>query len=317
MIFVNNFDSEIYLKQFQKNTEKVKLSLTSKKHFDTISDSIITHYHNYIEKRLSTIPNIVHFIFGLEKQVSPFPYVFFIAIYSCYKVNKPDKIYFHYHYEPYGEYWEKTKEFIILNYVPDLSMKWGEKKIIKTAHKADKVRLEMLFKYGGVYMDIDTISYRPFKEYLENDFCIGIQEKNFGPTKKTLFGNAILLSKPYNPIIKKWIESYESKFEPDGWCEASIHYTTELIEEFSPKKNNQKIFIFEEESFYKPDYYQVKEIFENFDIKNFDIKNLITLHYWNSFSKDYINSINSYEDCKKKYPNSLYFYLLSNIVNYS
>ncbi len=314
---LSQLNEEISLKQFRKNTEKVEASLTSEKHFKVITDSLTKHYDNYIVKSIQSIPNIVHFIFGLEKQVAPFPYLFYVSVLSCYKVNQPDKIYFHYHYTPYGEYWEKVKPYIILNYIPDLSIKWGETRIIKTAHKADKVRLEMLYKYGGIYMDIDTISFRPFKDYLKYDFCIGIQEI-FGENQKqkTLYGNAILFSKPESKFIKKWMSSYEKYFNPDGWCEASVHYTNQLIEEAKEENNfDENIFIFQPETFYVPDYYHVKDIFENDKYINNDnyINNLITLHYWNSFSKEYINTIDGYETLQRKYPNSLFNYLMKKI----
>jgi hypothetical protein len=32
----------------------------------------------------------------------------YIAVKSAYDVNKPDKIYFYYFYEPYGYWWDKT-----------------------------------------------------------------------------------------------------------------------------------------------------------------------------------------------------------------
>ena len=68
-------------------------------------DSII----NNIE---SLIPNIIHFIFGLIPQNEEFNMYRYIAVKSAYDVNKPDKIYFYYFYEPYGYWWDKTKEIV-------------------------------------------------------------------------------------------------------------------------------------------------------------------------------------------------------------
>ena len=104
-------------------------------------------------------------------------------------------IYFHYQYEPYGYWWEKAKKYLFLNYINAEYMYWGKKKIIKYAHKADKIRLDILYKYGGVYMDIDTITYKSYKHLLNYDFVIGIQDENYGPEKITLYCNAILLAK--------------------------------------------------------------------------------------------------------------------------
>ena len=188
--------------------------------------------------------NIIHYIYGLKKQDAEFPFVYYLSILSNHIINKPLKIYFHYQYLPYGKWWDNAKKLVSLNYINCTDMYWGNKKIIKYAHKADKIRLEMLLKYGGVYMDIDTITYRPYNDllkykkelslnsgsslfsvgnFIKYNFVIGIQEEDYGEDKSTLLCNAILFSTKNNIFIKKWIEQYEKHFIPDGWCEASVH----------------------------------------------------------------------------------------------
>ena len=46
------------------------------------------------------VPNIIHFIFGLEKKFGnrPFSIFHYLAIKSAYEINEPDKIYFYYKY---------------------------------------------------------------------------------------------------------------------------------------------------------------------------------------------------------------------------
>lgn len=121
-------------------------------------------------------------------------------------------------------------------------MFWGNKRIIKFAHKADKLRLDILYKYGGIYMDIDTISYKSYKDYLNYDFVIGIQEENYENKNITLYCNAILFSKKNNIFIEKWINEYENHFIPQGWCEASVHLPSIIFNNLSiNEKSNIKI----------------------------------------------------------------------------
>ena len=111
---------------------------------------------------MKIIPNIIHFIFALKEQDEDFLFVYYLSVLSASKVNQPEKIYFYYHYLPYGHWWEKLKKIpnIILEKV-DLPTHIGNKPIKHFAHKADKIRMEKLYERGGVYMDIDTISVRP------------------------------------------------------------------------------------------------------------------------------------------------------------
>jgi hypothetical protein len=264
----------------------------------------------YDIEMVDEIPNIIHYIYGLKKQTEEFSFVYYLSILSNYIINKPLVIYFHYQYLPYGYWWEKVKKYIKLNYINTSNIYWNEKKIIKFAHKADKIRLELLLKYGGVYMDIDTITYRPYKDLLKYDFVIGIQEENYGKNNITLYCNAILFSKKNNIFIKKWIEEYEKYFLPNGWCEASVHLPR-LIFNIINENEKKNIKILNKEYFYSPSYTNVDKIFENENEVIND--NLLTLHLWNTYSEKYYKNIKNFDWC---YTNkSLYSSLIKNILN--
>ena len=143
-------------------------------------------YFIYLQSKIkNTIPNIIHYVYGLKKQTSQFPFVYYISILSNIIINKPNKIYFHYQYLPYGKWWDNIKKYLSLNYINCTELYWKDKKIVKYAHKADKIRMDILYKYGGIYMDIDTISYKSYKHLLNNEFIIGLQEENYGEDKIT------------------------------------------------------------------------------------------------------------------------------------
>ena len=80
------------------------------------------------------IPNIVHFNYGLVEQNEDFLFPYYIAVISCKLINNPDKIYFHYHYEPKGIWWNKTKKIVDLIKVA-VPNSIGDKPLKKTAHR--------------------------------------------------------------------------------------------------------------------------------------------------------------------------------------
>jgi hypothetical protein len=250
-------------------------------------------------------------------------------------INKPDKIYFHYQYLPYGYWWDKIKDYISLNYINTDNLYWGKKKIIKYAHKADKLRLDLLYKYGGIYMDIDTITYKSYHHLLQYDLVLGIQEENYGKDKITLYCNAIIFSKKNNPFLKEWINNYESYFDNESWCESSIHLLSKLVSKLiidnnldlsnnnlDLNKNNNNLGlnknknntignykILEKEAFYYPSYNEINKIFEG----NEDINDkLITLHYWNSYSNKYYNTIKDFNWCTEN--NSMFSKIIKNLI---
>ncbi len=255
--------------------------------------------------KINDIPNILHYIYGFEKQNEEFPFVYYLSILSNILINKPLKIYFHYQYLPYGKWWDMIKDKLSLNYINADNLYWNKKRIKNYAHKADKIRMEILYKYGGIYMDIDTITYKSYKELLNNEIVFGIQEENYGKEKTTLYCNAIILTKKNNSLIKEWMEEYHNKYDANNWCECSIHLLSKIINE-----NKTNIKILNKDAFYNPSYNETEKIFRgNEDIN----ENLITLHYWNSYSKKYYNEINDFNWMYNN--NSLYSKLMNKIYN--
>jgi hypothetical protein len=190
------------------------------------------------------IPNIIHFIFGLKKDFGgkPFSLVHFLAIQSAIEVNTPDRVYFHYQYEPAGSWWEKIKPLLTLNKVSTPESIFGHP-LHHFAHKADVLRLEVLLRHGGVYMDLDTISVRPLAElYKGRGFLIGgqlshepfslrmkrsLRSGSLTPllSGKTGLCNAVMAASPGNPFLKIWYESYRyfrSRGRDEYWHEHSV-----------------------------------------------------------------------------------------------
>jgi mannosyltransferase OCH1-like enzyme len=126
------------------------------------------------------IPNIIHFVYGFKEQKEEFELYRYLAIKSAYDVNKPDKIYFHYYYEPYGIWWDKIKPLLTLDKIDPPTEIYGNE-IYHYAHKADIIRLQKLIKYGGIYLDIDTICLKSFNDLFEYDFVMG-EQSNYGNT---------------------------------------------------------------------------------------------------------------------------------------
>jgi hypothetical protein len=240
------------------------------------------------------IPNIIHFIFGLKKQTDEFLFVYYVAILSAKLVNNPDKIYLYYHYPPFGEWWEKTKnlcELVKIN-IPEFI---GDNKIIETAHKADIIRMNKLYEIGGIYLDIDTICIKPFTELLKYNCILGEELNKFGHKG---ICNAIMLTEPKSEFFKLWLDKYEEHFNPKGWGESSIILPYQLY-----NNNKELVHLLKPEAFFIPSYFQTKEIFR----RNYNIPpNLFALHLWESHSYRFFKSIRSFDWCNEKYKHTLY-----------
>ena len=230
------------------------------------------------------IPNIVHFNYGLMPQDDEFLFVYYVSVLSCKLINNPDKIYFHYHYEPKGYWWEKTKELCDLIKI-DVPTKLGNKQIKKVAHKSDIARMQALVKYGGIYLDIDTICIKSYKDLLTNSFFIANEITESG--KNMGLCNAIMGTEQAGSFITEWWNNYEEHFNPDGWQEASTFLP------FNLANRNKNLTILKPSNFLLPSWESIDLIFEKPNNINED---LIVLHYWNQYSiKKYLPNIKNFD----------------------
>ena len=170
--------------------------------------------------------NICHFIFGLKEQKHDFLFSYYISVYSVYLVNNPDTIYFYYHYEPYGIWYDKLKLIPNIKLIQiDVPTHIGSKEIKKTSHQTEWVKMNILYNMGGVYLDIDTICVKPWKHLLEENTVLG-KELPDG------ICNAIMFTEPKSKFFKLWLYNYESHFNAHGWREASIELPEILSKEY-------------------------------------------------------------------------------------
>lgn len=83
--------------------------------------------------------------------------------------------------------------------------------------KADFWRICILYKYGGVYSDIDNLPLVPLKDFIENDIdfvtCSSYDSGNFNPNFIISNANNIILKQ----VIDWYINNYNNKKPYDYW----------------------------------------------------------------------------------------------------
>ena len=224
------------------------------------------------------IPNIVHFVYGMREQTEPFRFVSYVAVLSAFLVNEPEEIFLHYHYLPYGLWFDALRRDVpVLRLVfVELPTRFGTKPIKQTAHRADAVRMEVLRRHGGIYMDMDTISARPYHHLRGEEMVMGLEADG-------ALCNAVMMSAPEGRFLRAWMGRYEEAFVTDGWCEASVQLPFILAEELP-----SLIRVLPQRTFFWPTFTETAAIFlDSNDIP----EELLTLHLWDSYSNSLTEQI--------------------------
>jgi hypothetical protein len=189
------------------------------------------------------IPKYFHFIYisgGVD-----FCLMHYVAIRSCFEVHKPKQIFIYTDSEQKdNEWWELCKKYATVVKVT-IPLYVNNHKINHKQHQADLMRVHILDKIGGVYMDIDVLSLQPFDGSTIKPVC---EEKSH--TKENLYENHIVMSREAseklancvvasrknNPFVQEWIKQYETKYgtHQDWWGGLSVvtpHYLAEKMPE--------------------------------------------------------------------------------------
>lgn len=173
---------------------------------------------------MKRIPDNFHFVFGLKPQVEPFHIAWYLCLKSCIEINNPARVFMHYHYEPYGPWWDRIKPELEMVYVDEVDfIKNNENyqahqeglfiksKQLQYAHQSDFIRLQALREYGGVYADIDTLFVQPYPaEFFEKPCVMG--RETSGGEDETLC-NAVILAEQGSVFIDTWLQRMYEVFD--------------------------------------------------------------------------------------------------------
>jgi len=191
---------------------------------------------------MKKIPRIFHFVFGLHPQTEPFHLMHYLCIASCLGVNKPDAVMFHYHYMPWGYWWDMIAPALQLKKIePDKfisSFSYPDSNIgqYRYAHLSDIARLEILIKYGGIYADIDTLFIKELPDRLfEKKFVMGMEKVDWEEAAARAAGgsicNAFIMGEPGADFAKQWLVRIYEEF--DGtWSRHSTFLPYQLSREY-------------------------------------------------------------------------------------
>jgi len=231
-----------------------------------------------------TIPNQVHFVWGLKEEPEPFHLVHYLCIESCRQIQRPERMFLHCNHRPYGRYWELVEPSLTVVPVeptPELlGVDYDEQRVprrYRYAHHADFVRLDALIEHGGIYADLDTLWVAPLPpELMESRFVIGrepdIRHERTGELAPSLC-NALLLSEPRSLFAVMWRRTMRAAV--DGtWS----NHSTLLPYELSTRLPDS-VRVEPPRSFYRfgPNREDLAALLEQCEP---DLDGVLTLHLW-------------------------------------
>jgi hypothetical protein len=241
------------------------------------------------------IPKKIHFIYGLSDDYGKMPFSFFhwAAIKSAKKMNPDYEIYYWYKNLPDSKYMKcLLNDGIIFKEIEKVPTHIFGNELCCVAHKADILRLEILNEFGGIYLDIDTITVKSFDDLLNNK-CLMAREQIEGIVDGLC--NAVILTEPNSNFIKTWYNSYTTfrsrgqnpNLPDDYYVEHSVWKPLEIA-----KNIPHEISIMPMDTFFYPDWRDesLNKLFK----ENHQFDNAFVHHLWESKCYGILSKINEY-----------------------
>jgi len=241
-------------------------------------------------KNDNRIPSIVHFVVGQGDRKgihhrhtlsSPFSFINYLVFLAARRHIRPKKILVHYYEEPDTFWWNQTK----LNSEIDISL--VKSRLVETifnesvdhhAHRGDIIRLEVVMKYGGIYLDTDVLTLRSFDSLLNISDVVMAHQDNDESTAC----NAVIIGKRNATFLKRWYEAYQT-FSENCWDCHSVRISGQLAKIYS-----KEIVVLPTDTFFRPSWTEMSKFFQSND---YNFTPNYASHLWNKMHNSHFNKL--------------------------
>lgn len=166
-------------------------------------------------------------------------------------------------------------------------------------HTSDLVRLAVLYKYGGTYLDTDIISMRPLddlgNDYIgaEEDFSLANGIMNFSPTKVG------------HQFLEETLSTLKFSYEASAWSANGPQLITNQLRKFCKLDSKEPLdkvgkltcglTVHPRAFFYPIPYWEWKQFLDEtaWPKVRDQINNTYILHFWNKLSKETVVHVGS------------------------
>jgi hypothetical protein len=177
------------------------------------------------------IPKIIHFIYPWTEKTRPWSLVNTISVKSAIDLY-PDHSVFIWTNKPH-----------LIPYLPgsitrlcELPTHVGGIEIVWPQYVSDVMRLQILLKHGGIYMDTDIINLRPFTPTDEKVLTL-----SWETSKADSISNAMMTTPPNNLFISQWLEGMPEAVTNPTWAYGGVVLPKKLS--LNPFLEDQRVIL--------------------------------------------------------------------------
>lgn len=202
---------------------------------DTPEESVCQSGVSEVERE--PVPHTVHFILIAEHgKQAELDFYQYLAIKAALLRIEPESIKVHsYSLNESNPWWQLIKHRVTLaTHEPRQTLQTSNGRVhtLRLPHQTDILRLVILQKEGGIYLDTDVYALQSFSPLLRSpkDLLMGHEGGN-----RSGIGNAVIIARPGSFFIARWLAAYNESFDnrPQMWNHHSVKVPAELAVQYS------------------------------------------------------------------------------------
>ncbi|KAI4299356.1 hypothetical protein L6164_032823 [Bauhinia variegata] len=120
------------------------------------------------------------------------------------------------------------------------------------------LRLSLLYKYGGIYIDADVLVLKSFSK-LRN--TIGAQNSDTKTGKWSRLNNAVLIFDKKHPLFFKFIEEFTLTFDGNKWRHNGPYLVSRVVSRVSGRPGFN-LTVLPPSAFYPADWHRIRSLFQ-------------------------------------------------------
>ena len=200
------------------------------------------------------MPRLVHFIFGLAADFDGKEYgvVQYLAVLAVRTYLPADtRILLHYGHDPEAApggnaWWRRTLPLVETRRVR-VAHQYAGRPLTSGAQRSDVLRLQLLYRYGGVYLDMDVLVCHPALDDLRHAAAQAPGGVVLGREGDIGLGNAVIVARPGAPFLAQWLYAMRSVPCWHCWNHHSVKLPAALHRQFP-----HQIHVLPPEALYQP-----------------------------------------------------------------
>jgi mannosyltransferase OCH1-like enzyme len=173
------------------------------------------------------VPNVIHFIWITGEKSRPFSYFNYMAVKCAKQHHGNGAIIIHCNKPPKDNKWwdEAAKLAVVMPLTVPTYV--GETEIKHVQYASDVVRLTLLLKWGGIYIDTDMLLIKPLTPLMNRPLTMAIESLTEDGSPKSV-ANGVILAAPRSDFLDLMLKATPQAMANETWANHAVTLPLEL-----------------------------------------------------------------------------------------